>query len=60
MLIDKQGRIVRADKLPRGGKAREAALASAREVLVPERTRDASFTLGARAFLKETKLCGNS
>lgn len=55
MLIDKQGRTVKADKLPRGGRARDAALASVREVLVPERTRDASFTLGARAELKGGK-----
>lgn len=57
MLIDNKGRVVRAEKLPRGGKARDAALASVREVLVPERKQDSTFSLGARALLKEAKQC---
>jgi hypothetical protein len=57
MLIDTNGREVRADKLPRNPKARDAALASVREILVPAPQRPSTlggmFKLEARAILRE-------
>lgn len=52
MLIDKQGRAVNPDNLPKGKAKREAALAELREV--PDRWRgySKSFTLEQRARLK--------
>lgn len=55
MLIDNNGRAVRAEKLPKHGKAREAALASVREVHVPAAPRDSMFKLGSIARLVEGK-----
>lgn len=53
MLIDKQGRVVNPDKLPKGKAKREAALAELREV--PDRWRGHGklFTLEQRARLKD-------
>ena len=55
MLIDKQGRIVNQDKLPKGKAKREAALAELREVPDRWRGHGKSFTLEARARLREAK-----
>ena len=54
MLIDKQGRVVNPDNLPKGKAKREAALAELREV--PDRWRSGkSFTLEQRARLKDAR-----
>lgn len=55
MLIDKQGRIVDPDKLPKSRAKREAALAELREVPGKWRGHAKQFTLGARARLREAK-----
>ena len=55
MLIDKQGRIVNPDKLPKGKAKREAALAELREVPDKWRGHAKQFTLEARARLREGK-----
>lgn len=55
MLIDKRGRIVDPDKLPKGKAKREAALAELREVPGPHKRHGAMFTLEHRARLKEGK-----
>lgn len=55
MLIDKQGRIVDPDKLPKGRAKREAALAELREVPGPHKRHGTMFTLEQRARLKEGK-----
>lgn len=53
MLIDKKGRIVDPDKLPKG--KREAALAELREVPGPHKRHGTMFTLEQRAVLREVK-----
>lgn len=55
MLIDKKGRIVDPDKLPKGKTKREAALAELREVPGPHKRHGTMFTLGPRATLREVK-----
>jgi len=55
MLIDKQGRIVNPDKLPKGKAKREAALAELREVPDRWRGHGKSFTLEQRARLKDAR-----
>ena len=55
MLIDKNGRIVGPDKLPKGRARREAALAELREVPGPHRRHGTMFTLEQRAVLREVK-----
>lgn len=55
MLIDNNGREVRAESLPKNRKAREAALATVQEVLVPQKMRGPMFSLGERAFLKQSE-----
>lgn len=55
MLIDKQGRVVNPDKLPKGKAKREAALAELREVPGKWRGHAKQFTLEARARLREGK-----
>lgn len=52
MLVDKQGRVVNPDKLPKGKAKREAALAELREVPDYWRGHGKSFTLEQRARLK--------
>ena len=52
MLIDKQGRAVNPDNLPKGRAKREAALAELREVPDSLRGYSKSFTLEQRAHLK--------
>ena len=52
MLIDKQGRAVKPDNLPKGKAKREAALAELREVPDRWRGHGKSFTLEQRARLK--------
>jgi len=53
MLINSNGREMRAETLPKGGKPRDAALATLREVLVPASIQKGMFTLGERALLRE-------
>ena len=53
MLIDDNGREVRADSLPRNRKAREAVLATLREIPVPHKDKSGMFRLGLRATLRE-------
>ena len=55
MLIDKKGRTIDLDKLPKGRAKREAALAELREVPVPHKRHGAMFTLEQRAVLREVK-----
>ena len=55
MLIDKKGRIVDPDKLPKGRAKREAALAELREVQGPHKRHGTTFTLEQRAVLREVK-----
>ncbi len=55
MLIDKKGRIVDPDKLPKGRAKREAALAELREVPGPHKRHGTMFTLEQRAVLREVK-----
>ena len=55
MLIDKKGRIVDPDKLPKGRAKREAALAELREVPGPHKRHGTLFTLEQRAVLREVK-----
>lgn len=52
MLIDKQGRIVNPDKLPKGKAKREAALAELRELPGRWRGHGKMFTLEQRARLR--------
>lgn len=57
MLIDpKNGREFNADKLPRGGKARDAVLATLREVPIPQKMRGPMFSLQERALLKQSEV----
>jgi hypothetical protein len=53
MLIDKNGRIVRQEKLPKGGRAAQAVLANLREVPEPRKDKGGMFNLGQRAMLRE-------
>lgn len=53
MLIDKQGRIVNPDKLPKGKAKRQAALAELREVPGRWRGHGKMFTIEQRARLRE-------
>ena len=53
MLIDKQGRAVNPDKLPKGKAKRHAALAELREVPDRWRGHGKMFTLEQRARLRE-------
>ena len=53
MLIDKKGRSVAPDKLPKGKAKREAALAELREVPGPHKRHGTMFTLEQRAVLRE-------
>ncbi len=55
MLIDKKGRIVDPDKLPKGRAKREAALAELHEVPGPHKRHGTMFTLEQRAVLREVK-----
>lgn len=55
MLIDKQGRVVNPDKLPKGKARREAALAELREVPGPHKRHGTMFTLDQRARLKDAR-----
>ena len=55
MLIDKQGRAVSPNKLPKGKARREAALAELREVPDRWRGHGKSFTLEQRARLKDAR-----
>lgn len=55
MLIDKKGRIIYPDKLPKGKAKREAALAELREVPGPHKRHGTMFTLEQRAVLREGK-----
>lgn len=51
MLVDTQGRIVKPESLPKGRKAREAALATLREVHAPQHKRAPGFCIEERARL---------
>lgn len=53
MLIDTNGKQFRAEKLPKGGRAKEAVLATLSEVLEPAPQKGGSFSLGERARLVE-------
>lgn len=53
MLIDKHGRAVNQDKLPKGKAKRQAALAELREVPGSWRGHGKMFTLEQRARLRE-------
>ena len=55
MLIDKQGRAVNPDKLPKGKAKREAALAELREVPDRGRGHGKQFALEQRARLKDAR-----
>lgn len=55
MLIDKQGKVFNPDNLPRGRKAKEAALATLREVLVPGAPKGGMFRLDKRARIVEKR-----
>lgn len=53
MLFNTKGKRIDPDKLPKGGKAREAALSALRELLAPEagHRHGDMFKLGTRARL---------
>ena len=55
MLIDKKGRIVDPDKLPKGWAKRKAALAELHEVPWRHKRHGTLFTLEQRAVLREVK-----
>ena len=55
MLINKQGRAVNPDKLPKGKAKREAALAELREVPDLWRGHGKQFTLEQRARFKDER-----
>lgn len=55
MLIDKKGRIIDPEKLPKGKAKREAALAELREVPGPHKRHGGMFTLEHRARLRGGK-----
>jgi hypothetical protein len=51
MLVDTNGRAVRAEKLPKG-RAAQPALATLREVFQPSKDKSGMFNLGERAVLR--------